>query len=137
MATKAKKTAKREFQVTRYWPVEYRSIAYVQASSPEEAANLALEDDDYSDQESCDGSDGPTEIGVIVEITPEGLEIEHRLPEVRDVDAAAAAAGPELLAAIEAAVQRSIERQEMGGRGGVLDDDIFQTMAALIHRCKA
>lgn len=45
-------------------------------------------------------------------------------------------AAPELLAAIEAAVKRSIERQEMGGRGGVLDDDIFLRMTALIHRCK-
>lgn len=47
-----------------------------------------------------------------------------------------AAAAPELLAAVEAAVLRSIERQEMGGRGGVLDDDIFQRFTALIHRCK-
>jgi len=46
------------------------------------------------------------------------------------------ASGPELLAAIEAGVHRSIKRQEAGGRGGVLDDDIFQTMVALIHRCK-
>lgn len=81
MRTK-KKTAKREFQVVRYWPVEYRSIAHVQASSPEEAARLAMEDDDYSDQESCDGSDGPTEIGTITEITPEGLEIEHTVPSI-------------------------------------------------------
>jgi hypothetical protein len=82
MATKAKKTAKREFHVVRYWPVEYRSIAYVQASSPEEAARLALEDDDFDDQEACDGSDGDTEIGTIVEITPEGLEIEHTVPNI-------------------------------------------------------
>lgn len=81
MATKTKKTSKlREFHVYRYWPVEYRSIAVVQARSPEEAARLGLEDDDYDDQESCDGSDGPTEIGRIVEITPDGGEVEHPVP---------------------------------------------------------
>lgn len=90
MATKAKKTAKREFHVVRYWPVEYRSIAHVQASSPEEAAKLALEDDDFDDQESCDGSDGDTEIGTIIEITPEGLEIEHPVPADIDEEMASA-----------------------------------------------
>jgi hypothetical protein len=75
MATKQQMS---EFKVYRYWPVEYRSIAWVKATTPEEAARLALEeDDDYSDAESCDGSDGPTEIGKIIEITPDGLEIEH------------------------------------------------------------
>jgi hypothetical protein len=77
MATN-QKTTTREFKVYRYWPVEYRSIAWVQATTPEEAARLALEeDDDYSDAESCDGSDGRTEIGRIIEVTPDGLEIEH------------------------------------------------------------
>jgi hypothetical protein len=90
MTTKAKKAAKREFQVVRYWPVEYRSIAYVQASSPEEAARLAMEDDDYDDQESCDGSDGDTEIGTITEITPEGLEIKHPVPADIDEEMASA-----------------------------------------------
>ena len=79
MATKHRSRVRREFHVVRYWPVEYRSIAYVQASSPEEAARLAMEDDDYSDQEACDGSDGPTEIGRIYEIV-DGLEIEHEVP---------------------------------------------------------
>lgn len=69
---------KRQFKVYRYWPVEYRSVAWVEATTAEEAGRLALEDDDdYSDAESCDGSDGPTEIGKIIEVTPEGLEIEH------------------------------------------------------------
>jgi hypothetical protein len=78
MATKKQTEAVREFKVYRYWPVEYRSIAWVQATTPEEAARLALEeDDDYSDAESCDGSDGRTEIGRIIEVTPDGLEIEH------------------------------------------------------------
>jgi hypothetical protein len=79
MATKKQTTPEvREFKVYRYWPVEYRSIAWVQATTPEEAARLALEeDDDYSDAESCDGSDGRTEIGRIIEVTPDGLEIEH------------------------------------------------------------
>jgi hypothetical protein len=82
MATKAKKTAKREFQVNRYWPVQYRSTAYVQASSPEEAARLAMEDENYDNQESCDGSDGDTEIGTIHEITPDGREIVHTVPHL-------------------------------------------------------
>lgn len=78
MATNQKTATTREFKVYRYWPVEYRSIAWVQAPTPEEAARLALyEDDDYSDAESCDGSDGRTEIGRIIEVTPDGLEIEH------------------------------------------------------------
>ena len=84
MATKKKTEKKKEFRVSRCWPVDYRSYSFVQASSAEEAARLAMEDDDYSDQESCDGSDGPTEIDEIVEITPEGLEIEHAVPA--DID---------------------------------------------------
>lgn len=68
---------KRQFEVYRYWTVEYRSVAYVEAESVEEAKRLGLEDDDYSDSESVDGSDGPTEIGKIVEHTEDGEEIEH------------------------------------------------------------
>jgi hypothetical protein len=56
---------KREYSVTRYWPVEMRSVAYVKASSVEEACRLALEDEDYSDAEICDGSDGETTIGTV------------------------------------------------------------------------
>lgn len=82
MATKQQKS---EFKVYRYWPVEYRSIAWVKATTPEEAARLALEDDDYSDSESCDGSDGRIEIGKIVEITPDGMEIEHPVVPVGEV----------------------------------------------------
>jgi hypothetical protein len=141
MATK-KKTTVREFKVYRYWPVEYRSIAWVKATTPEEAARIALEDDDdYDDAESCDGSDGPTEIGQVIEITPDGLEIEHDVaaapdqpvPAAEMVGATAAAA---LIAAAEAAIHRSIERQEMGCHGGVLDDDIFQMLAAAVRRCQ-
>lgn len=51
-------------------------------------------------------------------------------------DARLITAAPALLAVIEAAERRSIERQEMGGRGGVLDDDIFTRMTALIHGCR-
>lgn len=65
------KTQKRRFRVYRYWPVEYCSIVEVEASSPEEASRLALENDDYSDQESVDGSDGPVEVGRVVELTDE------------------------------------------------------------------
>jgi hypothetical protein len=136
----ATKQQKSEFKVYRYWPVEYRSIAWVKATTPEEAARLALEDDDYSDSESCDGSDGPTEIGQVIEITPDGLEIEHDVaapdqpvPAAEMVGATAAAA---LIAAAEAAIQRSAERQQAGGRGGVLDDDILQMLAAAIRQCR-
>jgi hypothetical protein len=139
MATKQKQTM-REFKVYRYWPVEYRSIAWVKATTPEVAARLALEDDDYDDAESCPGSDGPTEIGQVIEITPDGLEIEHDVaapgqpvPAAEMVGATPAAA---LIAAAEAAIHRSIERQEMGGSGGVLDDDIFQMLAAAVRQCK-
>lgn len=66
MKTKKKKAAKKKtYHVYRYWPVEMRSIAVVEASSVGEACRLAMEDDDYSDAEICDGSDGPTEIGMI------------------------------------------------------------------------
>ena len=64
MATKQQKS---EFKVYRYWPVEYRSIAWVKAATADEAARLALEDDDYSDSESCDGSDGPIEVGQVMD----------------------------------------------------------------------
>lgn len=134
MATKKKTaTEKKQYRVARYWPVEYRSYSFVQASSPEEAARLALDDDDYSNQESIDGSDGPTEIEEIVEITPEGMEIEHTVPA--DGGDAAGDCGSELLAACKAAIHRSIERQEAGETAGVLDDDIFQRLVAAVHRC--
>ena len=69
---------KKQFKVYRYWPVDYRSIAYVEAESVEEACRIALEeDDDYSDAESCDGSEGPTEVGQVYEITDDGDEIER------------------------------------------------------------
>jgi hypothetical protein len=103
MATKQKM---REFKVYRYWPVEYRSIAWVKATTPEEAARLALEeDDDYSDAESCDGSDGPTEVGQVIEITPDGLEIEHNVDAARGspvpaAELVGATAAPSLIAAL-------------------------------------
>ena len=68
---------KREYEVTRYWTVEMRSVAYVKASSVEEACELALEDEDYSDQEICDGSDGETTIGS-VECEGEECEVPDR-----------------------------------------------------------
>jgi hypothetical protein len=141
MATKQKKATVREFKVYRYWPLEYRSIAWVKATTPEEAARIALEeDDDYDDAEPCDFSDGPTEIGQVIEITPDGLEIEHDIsspdqpPPVAEMVGASAAAA--LIAAAEAAIHRSIERQENGGGVGVLDDDIFQMLTAAVRQCK-
>jgi hypothetical protein len=86
MATKKKTETKTEFRVSRIWTVEYRSYSFVKASNAEEAARLALEDDDYSDQESLDGSDGPTEIDEIVEIAPDGLEVEHDIPVADDAE---------------------------------------------------
>jgi hypothetical protein len=82
MTTKKAETEKNEFRVSRIWTVEYRSYSFVKAANAEEAARLALEDDDYSDQESCDGSDGPTEIDEIVEFTPDGDEITHDIPDI-------------------------------------------------------
>lgn len=70
---------KRTFRVYRYWPVEYCSVAEVEASSVEDAIRLGLEDDDYSDAESVDGSEGPTEVGKVVEINDDGDEIEHEI----------------------------------------------------------
>ena len=77
MATKQKM---REFKVYRYWPVEYRSIAWVKATTPEEAARLALEDDDYDDQEIAPDSDGPTYIGA-VERDGDALEVPYHWTE--------------------------------------------------------
>jgi hypothetical protein len=141
MATKQKTEAMREFNVYRYWPVEYRSIAFVTATTPEEAVRIALEEDeDYSDAEACDGSEGPTEIGQVIEITPDGLAIEHDIaspdqpPPVAEMVGASAAAA--LIAAAEAAIHRSIERQENGGGVGVLDDDIFQMLTAAVRQCQ-
>ena len=88
----------RTFKVYRYWPVEYQSIAEVEAATVEEACDIALhDDDDYSDAESCDGSDGPTEIGRVVEIV-DGEEIEHDVPGDAQKVVAESIARAELLA---------------------------------------
>jgi len=72
---------KKHFEVHRFWTVEYRSVAYVEAESAAEACRVALEDDDdYSDAQAVDGSEGPTEIGRVIEITKNGKEIEHSVP---------------------------------------------------------
>lgn len=70
------KTQKRLFRVYRYWQVEYCSPVEVEAESVEEAERLALENDDYSDQESVDGSDGPVEVDGVFEIVG-GLEVKR------------------------------------------------------------
>jgi hypothetical protein len=53
------KPVKHEYRVEREWVVTMSSVAYVVASSPEEACDLAM-DEDYDDQTICDDSDGPT-----------------------------------------------------------------------------
>lgn len=73
------KVGKRKFEVYRYWTVEYRSVAYVEAETLEEAKRLGLDDDDFSDSEAVDGSEGPTEIGKVVEIGEDGEETVHYL----------------------------------------------------------
>lgn len=67
------------FRVVRYWPVDYSSTVWVDAETVEEACRLALENDDYSDSEACDGSDGPTEIGAVYEVDEDGFETECEL----------------------------------------------------------
>lgn len=128
MATKAKVAAKREFQVVRYWPVEYRSIACVQASSPEEAARLAMEDDDYSDQEACDGSDGPTEIGRIFEIV-DGEEIEHDVPcDPRETIEFTREEAAALLSGISVALDAN---------GGDCPDSVREALVSAVERMNA
>lgn len=80
---KTKRPKLTEYHVDRCWTVDYKSTCVVHAASVEEAARLALADDDFDDAESCDGSEGPTEIWRIVEVTPDGLEIEQVVPEPR------------------------------------------------------
>ena len=53
MATK-KKTETKEYTVRIEWPVTYYCDTTVTASSPEEAADLAMEDPDYDNQRSYD-----------------------------------------------------------------------------------
>lgn len=131
MATKAKKTKteKREFRVYRYWPVEYRSVAHVTASTPEEAARLALEDDDYDDQESCDSSDGPTEVGMIVEITPDGLEIEHPVPPAAEESVT--------LTRSEAAALLSGVEVALKANGGDCPDSVREALLSAVETLNA
>jgi hypothetical protein len=84
------------FRVVRCWPVDYSSTVEVEAETVEEACRLALEDDDYSDAESCDGSDGPTEIDAVYEVDEDGFETRCELePEP---------AGPDLLSELKTVV---------------------------------
>lgn len=55
MATKAKKTAT-TYTVRIEWPVTYYCDTTVEATSPEEAARIAMEDPDYDNQRSYDES---------------------------------------------------------------------------------
>jgi hypothetical protein len=138
MATKQKM---REFRVCRYWPVEYRSIAWVKATTPEEAARLALEDDDYSDAESCDDSDGPTEVGQVIEITPDGLEIEHNVDAARGSPVPAAeTVGVTAAAALIAALKLCSGLLEDAVDHDAAEDDptraALRATAAALRQCK-
>jgi hypothetical protein len=138
MATKQKM---REFKVYRYWPVEYRSIAWVKATTPEEAARLALEDDDYSDAESCDDSDGPTEVGQVIEITPDGLEIEHNVDAARGSPVPAAeTVGVTAAAALIAALKLCSGLLEDAVDHAAAEDDptraALRATAAALRQCK-
>ena len=63
MATKTTKL--QTYSIRREWMVTYCSYTKLKASSVEEACKLALEADDYGDQESMDGGDSGTWIGRI------------------------------------------------------------------------
>jgi hypothetical protein len=125
MKTKTKKPAKREFQVYRYWSVDYRSIAYVNARTVEEAIKLAEDDEDFDDQESCDGSDGPTEIGQIIEVTPEGLEIEHPVPAADDATV--------YLPRAQAAALLSSVEVALTANGGDCPDSVRESLLAAVE----
>lgn len=122
-------TSTSKFRVYRYWPVEYRSVVTVEASSPEEAARLALEDEEYDDAEACDGSDGPTEIGRIVEETEDGEEIEHDLPgDPRVVVEFSRAEAAALLSGIDVALDAN---------GGDCPDSVREALVSAVERLNA
>ena len=126
MKTKTKKPAKREFRVYRYWSVDYRSIARVDARSVAEALRLA-EDEDCDDAESCDGSDGPTEVGKIVEVDAYGLETEHPLPAT-----AADAASVHLTRSQASALLSSVE-MALRANGGDCPDIVREALLAAVE----
>jgi len=129
MKTKTK-TARREFRVYRYWSVDYRSIARVDARSVAEALRLA-EDEDFDDAESCDGSDGPTEVGMVVEVDEYGLETEHPLPAT-----AADAASVHLTRAQAAALLSSVE-VALTANGGDCPDTVREALLAAVETLNA
>lgn len=122
------KTKTREFKVYRYWPVEYVSIAYVEAATVDGAIALALEDDDYSDQESLDGSDGPTEIGRVVEIV-DGEEVEHDVPgDSREAVEFTREEAAALLSGISVALDAN---------GGDCPDSVREALVSAVERLNA
>jgi len=64
MATKSKFARKQTYTVRVEWPVTYYCDTTVEASSPEEAARLAMEDPDYENQSSYDDAGDSTVEGV-------------------------------------------------------------------------
>lgn len=63
MATNVKKKTQ-TYTVRIEWPVTYYCDTTVEASSPEEAARIAMEDPDYDNQSSYDESGDSTVEGV-------------------------------------------------------------------------
>lgn len=59
-----KKTKTKTYTVRIEWPVTYYCDTTVEASSPEEAAKIAIEDPDYDNQRSYDESGDSTVEGV-------------------------------------------------------------------------
>lgn len=57
--------ALKTYRVRREWTVVYCSYVEVEARNKVEACKLAMQDEDYSDQESMDCSDSATWIGSI------------------------------------------------------------------------
>jgi hypothetical protein len=82
MATK-NKTAKKTYTVRIEWPVTYYCDTTVEASSPEDAARIAMEDPDYENQDSYD-EPGDSEVEGVCEGD------EYSFDEHIEVDAAPA-----------------------------------------------
>jgi len=119
-----------EYHVERCWTVDYRSTCVVHAASAEEAARLALEDGDYDDAESCDGSEGPTEIWRVVEVTPDGDEIERDVSSDRDEETVT-------LSRCEAAALCSSVEMALRANGGDCPDGLRVPLLEAVEKLNA
>lgn len=66
------------YRVVREWTTVVQSVSYVEASSVEEACELGLDDDDFNDQETVDGGDGPTYVARVEDARGDELVIPER-----------------------------------------------------------